>query len=119
MNKISEFGGWDCEAKWKNDGSISYDVKSDVLAKTEVDGLRDAQITVEGKASRASAGWPTLGFKWNNSDVSVHAKSPLENPKIEMGAIYRGVENHVFACQEFINTNLQDTFFRLAWASQY
>jgi hypothetical protein len=53
MNKMTEFGGWDVEAKWKNDGSLSYDCKSDILAKTEVDGLRDAQITVEGKASRA------------------------------------------------------------------
>ena len=95
----------DCECKMKNDGSVSYDVKSDVLSKTEVDGLKDAQITVEGKGSRAGLGWPTLGFKWANNDVSVFAKSPLSNPKIEHGVTYRGVENHVFAAQHFFNTN--------------
>lgn len=116
---MSDFGGWDCEAKWKNDGSASYDITSDALSKTEVDGLKDAQITLEGKFTRAKSGWPTLGFKWNNSDVSVFAKSPLENPKIEHGVIYRGVDNHVFAAQHFFNTNFQDTFWRLAWASQF
>ena len=95
----------DCECKMKNDGSVSYDVKSDVLSKTEVDGLKDAQITVEGKGSRAGLGWPTLGFKWANNDVSVFAKSPLSNPKIEHGVTYSGVENHVFAAQHFFNTN--------------
>lgn len=37
--KQEEYGGWDVEAKWKNDGNVAYDVKSDVLRKTEVEGL--------------------------------------------------------------------------------
>jgi hypothetical protein len=116
---FKDFGTFDVEGKWKNDGSLSYDIKSDVLRKTEVDGLQDAQITVEGKVSRKSAAWPTAGFKWSNKDFDVHAKSPLENPLIDFGVIYRCCKDHTFGVQKFIRTDAQDTFFRLAWASNF
>lgn len=104
--KQAEYGGWDVEAKWKNDGSVSYDVKSDALSKTEVDGLKDAQLSFEGKVSRAKADWPKVGFKWGNSDFKVHAKSPLENPLVDIGVLYTGCENHTFGVHEFVRTDL-------------
>lgn len=117
--KQEEFGGWDIEAKWKNDGSVSYDVKSDALKQTEVDGLQDAKLTFEGKANRKSTGWPTVGFKWSNKDFDVHAKSPLENPLVDFGLIYRHCNNNTFAVQKFVRTDAQDTFFRLGWGGQW
>lgn len=116
--KQSEFGGWDIEAKWKNNGDVSYDVKSDALKKTEVEGLQDAKLTFEGKATRVSAGWPTVGFKWSNKDLDVHAKSPLENPVIDFGLIYRINANNTLATQKFLRTDMKDTFFRMAWAGK-
>jgi len=64
--KFKEFGGSEVEAKYKNDGSLSYDIKSNALSLTEVDTLKDAVVTLEGKAKYSSTPLPTVGVKYSN-----------------------------------------------------
>jgi len=99
---FSELGGWDVEAKYKNDGSIAYDIKTTALRETEVDHIKDAKLTFEGKAAYNKFALPTVGVKYSNSDVDFHAKSNLSTrDSIDLGFIYRYAANTTFGGQTF------------------
>lgn len=100
--EFSELGGWDVEAKYKNDGSLSYDIKTTALRETEIDHVKDAKITLEGKAAHNKAALPTVGIAYKCSDVDFHAKSNLSTrDSIDIGFLWRKGANTTLGGQTF------------------
>lgn len=115
--KFTELGGWDVEAKYKNDGSLSYDLKSTALRETGIDNVQDAKITLEGKASYKSMALPTVGVTYSNSDLDFHAKSNLATrDSLDLGFLYRLNATTTLGGQTFQAFNFQNAAYRIVYA---